>query len=238
VIGPNVKVGHDISYIIPEIFSRMKPEERDPKFLIANGYLERCCDFEYGGKKVEASRLGYRMNRKFAATFFGRILTAPETVFSEEMLQPERQSMEIFADSMANIVDAHRRAALQFFEDGSIDHACLPLRALLHIMAHGDCEGMKLDSPEFRRLFDRRTIMESDWYQERLLTCQKIHVHHLRRCLRHMKAFAQKENNREYVRSMGIRKRIEEGQCRLEYISSERYLKDLYGTIGADPMVL
>jgi hypothetical protein len=182
MIGPKFKVGHDISYIIPEIFSRMKPEERDPKFLIANGYLERCRDFEHNGKKVEASRLGYRINRKFTATFLGRILTAPETAFPEEMLQPEKQSPEIFADSMANIVDAHRRAALRFFED--------------------------------------------------------IHVHHLRRCVRHMKEFAKRENNREYVRSMGIRRRIEDCQRQLEYLSSDRYLGDLFGTIGADPLVL
>jgi hypothetical protein len=238
MIGPYVKVGHDISYMIPEIFSRMKPEERSPKFLIENGYLEKCQDFKHKGKTVAASRLGYRINRKFVTAFFGRILTAPETVFSDEMLQPEKQNMDIFVNSMVNIVDAHRRAALRFFEEGSIDHACLPMKALLHIMAHGDYEGMKLDSPEFRALFDRKAIMASDWYQERLLVCQKVHVYHLRRCVRHMKEFAKKISNREYVRSMCIRRRIRECQERLEYTSSEAYLRDLHGTIGADPMIL
>jgi hypothetical protein len=238
VIGPTMKVGHDISYLIPEIFSRMKAEERDPKFLIANGYLERCRDFEFNGEKVKAGRLGYRINGKFASIFFGRILTEPETVFPDEMLCPEKQNMAIFADSMANIADAHRRAALRFFEDGSIKDACLPIKALLHIMAYGDYEGMVLEDPAFRQLFDRRAILESDWYRERLSVCQKIHVYHLRRCVRHMKAFAKKEANREYLRSMGIRRRIEESQRRLEYVSSEAYLRDLMGTIGADPLVL
>ncbi|MDR2201114.1 MAG: hypothetical protein LBN94_03335 [Puniceicoccales bacterium] len=238
VIGPNLKVGHDISYVIPEIFSRMKLEERDPKFLIAHSYLDRCQDFEFEGEKVEASRLGYRINRKFVSIFFGRILTEPDTVFPDEMLYPEKQSMAIFADSMANIVDAHRRAALRFFEDRSIQDACLPIKALLHIMAYGDYEGMVLQDPAFRQLFDRKTILESDWYQERLAVCQKIHVYHLRRCVRHMKTFAKKEANREYLRSMGIRRRIEESQRRLEYVSSDAYLRDLVGTIGADPTVL
>ncbi|MDR0418500.1 MAG: hypothetical protein LBH08_03680 [Puniceicoccales bacterium] len=238
MIGPYIKVGHDISYLIPEIFSRMKMEERDPKFLIKNGYLEKCQDFEYKGKKVEASRLGYRINRKFTTTFFGRILTSPETVFPDDMLQPEKQNMEIFVDSMANIVDAHRRAALQFFEDRTIDGACLPMKALLHIMAYGDYEGMKLNSLEFRQLFDRRAIMESDWYQERLAICQKIHVHHLRRCVCCMKEFAKKTSNREYVYSMHVRRRIRDCQTHLEYISSDAYLQDLYGTIGADPLVI
>ncbi|MDR1435564.1 MAG: hypothetical protein LBI77_04135 [Puniceicoccales bacterium] len=238
MIGPHIRVGHDISYLIPEIFSRMKVEERDPQFLIANGYLEKCQDFTFKGKKVEAGRLGYRINRKFVTTFLGRILTAPETVFADEMLQPEKQSMEIFVKSMANIVDAHRRAALRFFEDQTIKDACPPMKALLHIMAHGNCEGMKLESPEFRKLFDRKTIMESDWYQERLIACQKIHVYHLRRCVQHMKEFAQKEINKECVSSMNIRRRIRECQERLEYLASDAYLKDLKGTIGADPTVI
>ncbi|MDR2806783.1 MAG: hypothetical protein LBB11_01335 [Puniceicoccales bacterium] len=238
MIGPYIKVGHDISYVIPEIFSRMKPEERDPKFLIENHYLEKCRDFEFQGKIVQASRLGYRINKKFVVIFFGRILTSPETVFSEEMLQPEKQSMEIFADSMANIVDAHRRTALQFFEDRAINDACLPIKALLHIMAYGDYDGMRLEDPAFRQMFDRKAILESDWYQERLAVCQKIHVYHLRRCVHHMKAFMSDEANKTYVRLMHIRKRVEDCQRRLEYISSDAYLRDLKGTIGADPTVL
>jgi hypothetical protein len=80
--------------------------------------------------------------------------------------------------------------------------------------------------------------MDSSWYQERLGICQKIHVYHLRHCVQHMKEFAKKESNREYVHSMHIRKRIEDCQKRLEYISSDAYLNDLKGTIGADPLVL
>ena len=33
-IGPNCRVDHDISYLIPEIWCRLSPEERDPKMLI------------------------------------------------------------------------------------------------------------------------------------------------------------------------------------------------------------
>ena len=51
-IGPKVKVAHDISLLIPELFSRMSHAERDAKELIAKGCLERIEDFEY-----EAARL-------------------------------------------------------------------------------------------------------------------------------------------------------------------------------------
>src|SRR5690606_30296192 len=60
-VGPKVRVDHDISLLIPEVWCRMSPEERDPAFLIGEGYLERCEDFEHNGRRVLASRLGYRI---------------------------------------------------------------------------------------------------------------------------------------------------------------------------------
>ena len=35
-VGPKVRVDHDVSLLVPEVWCRMSPEERDPKFLIAN----------------------------------------------------------------------------------------------------------------------------------------------------------------------------------------------------------
>ena len=37
--------------------------------------------------------------------FFGRVFNHPHAVFTEEMLRPELQDMDIFADGMDNIVD-------------------------------------------------------------------------------------------------------------------------------------
>mmetsp|Transcript_14194 Transcript_14194/g.22890 ORF Transcript_14194/g.22890 Transcript_14194/m.22890 type:complete len:1008 (-) Transcript_14194:752-3775(-) len=51
-IGPNYRVDHDISLLIPELWCRMTPQERDPKFLIDNGYLEPVEDFEYEGRSI------------------------------------------------------------------------------------------------------------------------------------------------------------------------------------------
>ena len=41
-VGPNFRVDHDISLIIPEIWSRMHIAERDPQKMIAEGLLEDC----------------------------------------------------------------------------------------------------------------------------------------------------------------------------------------------------
>src|ERR1035437_4788994 len=40
-IGPRVRVDHDISLLIPELWCRLAPKERDPRNLIAAGHLER-----------------------------------------------------------------------------------------------------------------------------------------------------------------------------------------------------
>ena len=67
-----VRVDHDISLLVPEIWCRMSPEERNPRFLIAGRYLGKCEDFEHAGKKVLAGRLGYRINARFVHSFFAR----------------------------------------------------------------------------------------------------------------------------------------------------------------------
>ena len=88
-------------------------------------------------------------------------------MFSEEILKPEKQSLEAFADGVLNIANGHRKAALNYFEDGSIEDAIPPVRALLNIMAYGYYNGFTIDSAEVRNLFRKETILASDWYAER-----------------------------------------------------------------------
>lgn len=237
-IGPDIKVGHDISYLIPEIFCRMTPQERSPEFLIENGYLDKVEDFTYKGKKIEASRLGYRINRKFLSLFLGRILTAPESVFCDEILKPELQNMEVFVESIENIIDAHKRCAMQFIEDGSIEYACPPIKALLYIMAYGEYEGMTLHDPKFRDLFKQENVMSSDWYQDRLQVAQEIEICFLRKCMQHMKQFLKSPMYKNCTKEINLKEKIAACEERIEHILSDEYLKELYGTIGADPMVL
>jgi hypothetical protein len=115
----------------------MKVVERDPKFLLERGYIERLEDFEYERRRVLASRLGYRITEQFAERFLGRLFETPDAVFPEPMLRPEKQDRAQFAQGLDAIVEAQQRVALLSFEDGSVEHACQPVKALLHIMAHG-----------------------------------------------------------------------------------------------------
>jgi hypothetical protein len=101
------------------------------------------------------------------------------------MLRPEKQDIVQFAAGVDAIVEAQARVARQYFEDGSVDAACPPLKALLYIMAEGSYEGKGAEDPEVRGLFTRECLMESDWYRERL---QSKQMRDIALCRRHVSA--------------------------------------------------
>jgi hypothetical protein len=235
-IGPRFRADHDISLLIPEIWCRLFPHERDPKRLIEAGHLEKLEDYEFEGKKVLASRLGYRITAKFVHTFFGRVFDNPTAVFTEEILKPEIQDQAVFADGVSNIVEAQQRIAEAYFADGSIDDACPPLRALLHIMAHGRYEGKDASHPDIRGLFTRETLLASDWYHERLIIKQQRDVALWERHVRSLTEFLARTGHRDEARRLGIPQRLEHARGELDRVSAPAYLTALAGTIGADPI--
>jgi hypothetical protein len=235
-IGPKVRVDHDISLIVPEVFCRMQPEERDPKFLISNHYLDRLEDFGHNGKKVLASRLGYRINIRFIHAFFGRVFNHPHAVFTEEMLRPELQDMEIFADGMDNIVSTQKRVAKMYYDDGSIAQACPPLKALFHIMLNDEWEGKSLDHPEFRNLFTRENLLAGDWYAVRLAAKQKIDRALWKRHIEYLNHFLRKPSHEDVAANLGIAGRLAGARKILEEVEAPDYLKKLSGTLGAEPI--
>ncbi len=235
-IGPNSKVDHDVSLLIPEIWCRVFPEERDPEMMIAAGHLEKLEDYDHEGKRVLASRLGYRITSTFVHTFLGRIFDNPMSVFTEEILQPEKQDPGIFADGVHNIVEAQQRAAQAYFRDGTVEFACPPLRALLHIMAHGQYDGMTVSDPEFRAMFTREALLGSKWYAERLRIKQNRDVALWRRHVESLERFLALPGHREEAQRLGIDERLLYARRELTRVSRETYLADLAGTIGADPI--
>jgi hypothetical protein len=235
-IGPNGRVDHDVSLLIPEIWCRMFPAERDPQRMIEAGQLEKLNDYEFEGRKVLASRLGYRITSKFVHTFLGRVFDNPLSVFSEAILKPETQGDAVFADGVCNIVEAQERVALAYFEDGSIEEACPPLRALLHVMAYGHWEGKDASHPEFRRLFTREALLESKWYKERLRVKQSRDVVLWESHVQRLTEFLALPSHLEEARRLGIHERLARAQKQLAKVSSSDYLRELHGTIGADPI--
>lgn len=237
-IGRKFRIDHDISLVVPEIWSRMFIHEREPSYLIEKGYLEKIEDFDHEGGIIEASRLGYRITQQFVNIFFGRVFSAPETVFTEEMLRPELQSMEDFIDGINNILETQQRVALHYFNDGSIKAACPPLKALLHIMANGEYEGKSLRHPDIRRLFTRENMLESDWYKARLDAKVSVDKALWDRHVNYLETFLAKPNYQEELQRLQIRERLEKAKASRDYVSSSSYRESLVGMIGTDPQLV
>jgi phosphoenolpyruvate carboxykinase (diphosphate) len=235
-LGPQVRVDHDISLLIPEVWCRMGVEERQPEFLIQNGFLEKCVDVELEGRKIPASRLGYRMTASFARAFFGRVFNHPHAVFTEEMLRPEKQDLAAFADGVENIVSTHQRVAECYFNDGSVEMACPPLKALLHIMARGQHEGRDINDPAFRALFTRDNVLASDWYAKRLAAKQQYDIRLWHNHATYLQNFLKKKNYAEEAARLNIEKQLESTWDTYHTIKAPEYLASLKGTIGLQPL--
>ncbi len=235
-VGGDNKVDHDISLLIPEIWARLVPEDRDPKLLIANGSLEKVEDFEYNGQKVLASRLGYRITKIFAFRCMNRLFDEPDAVFNETMLKPELQGLEDYVDGINNIVEAQQKVGLRYFEDGSINAAIPPLKILLHIMAYGHFEGKEISNPELRSYFEREYIVNSDWYKERLQLKQQKEVVFYTTQIAYLNAFISNSDNALLVNEMNLLERLEEVEALLDNATDPKYLDRLVGTIGTDPL--
>jgi len=234
-IGKENRFDHDISILIPEIWARLVPEDRDPKKLIENGCLEKLEDFEYKGEKVLASRLGYRITENFAFRCMNRLFDEPLAVFSERMLKPELQGMDDYVDGINNIVEAMQRAAKPYFEDGSVEAAIPPLKILLHIMAYGNYKGKDISNPELRKTFEREEVLKSNWYKARLKLKQEKDVAFYKKQIAYLEDFILNENNALLVEEMNISGRLEKAKEMLKHVESKQYIKELTGTIGADP---
>jgi hypothetical protein len=231
-----VRVDHDISLLIPEIWARLSAKERDPAYLLEHGYLEPLEDFERNGRRVLASRLGYRITEHFVTGFLGKIFDNPGEVFTEAMLKPETQDLDVFVDGVNNIVEAQQSVAQRYLDDGSIDDACPPLHALLHIMASGEYRGMDAHHPEIRAMFTRDYLLASDWYRERLEVKQSRDITLWNNHVRNLQRFVDDTEYVDEAQRLGIGERLEMARKKLMYIQSPEYLQELVGTLGADPL--
>ena len=234
-IGPNVRMMHDISLLVPEIWCRMTAEERDPRYLISDSLLERLDDYEDQNGLVLASRLGYRINAAFVRRFLARVFDNPLKVFDDQVLRPESQDADAFADGVRYITEAHAMTARLYFDDGSADAVCPPVKALLSIMAFGEHDGLLAGSPEFRRMFTREAVLSSDWYHDRLEAARSQAVRRCERILDHVATTRSSDKTGEISARLGLLDREEFIREQMERKRGEEYLSLLHGTIGAQP---
>lgn len=240
-VGPKVRVDHDISLLVPELWCRMTAEERDPRWLIERGYLEKLEDFDHKGEWIAASRLGYRITGAFCRAFLGRLFDYPRAVFDDQMLRPEMQDMEVFADGVKNITEARERVAREYFEDGTVEDACPPLKVRLHIMAHGSWEGKTASSTEVRGMFTQEALLSSDWYRERLRAKQRTDVARWARHVEKLRSWVAGPlgpGDLEVSERLGLEGRLSTADAELSRAQDAGYVDSLVGTIGTDPTLV
>ncbi len=235
-IGHKYQVGHDLSLLIPEIWARLAPQDRNAEFLIQEGYFSKVKSFQYGKKTIEANRLGYRMNQNFLHSYFGRVFSDPVAVFPQDMLEPEKQNLKDFVSGVDSIVAGHKKAALMYFEDGSVEFACPPLRHLLYIMAHGSSHGLTLESPEVRNLFKRESLIRSEWYKRRLEHQKDLDEKRAQKQVDALKTFMAQPYNRKVSKTLLLNQRLSRTEKKLAEIKNPKYLESLVGTLGADTL--
>jgi len=235
-IGSHVRVDHDISLLIPEIWCRMSPQERDPDFLIREQLLEKMNDFTFNGKLIPASRLGWRITLRFIRRFAGRVFDNPNKVFDDEILKPETQDEAAFADGVLHIAESQEKIAKTYFEDGSVELACPPLKALLHIMATGSFQGKTVNDPEIRGLFTLESLLASEWYAERLRTFQQREQNLYQRHIQALESFLNNHDFADEKISLNVAQRLEFARQRLSKVLSADHLAELQGTLGADKL--
>ena len=234
-IGRKYQVDHDISLIVPEVWSRMHLSERDPKWLLEQGLLEPLADFDHEGRSVPASRLGWRITPDFVQRFFGRVFSDPGTVFPSDMLCPEEQCLAEYVDGIEHIAEAHQKVARYYFEDGSIDHAIPPLKALLNIMAHGEWEGKTVHDPEVRALFTREAMLSSDWYAARLEAKVRADRRLWERHVADLSDFLQKRSRLQAGELADMNEQLKQAKAELEALQGSDASQLYAGTLGLDP---
>ncbi|MGB5989828.1 MAG: hypothetical protein WBG43_08830 [Marinifilaceae bacterium] len=235
-VGSDSRFDHDISLLVPELWCRLKETDRNPENLIKENSLEKLEDFVYEGQTIKASRLGYRITDNFLFRYMNRIFDEPQAIFTENMLKPELQDLDAYADGVNNIIEAQEKVAKNYFADGSIDAATPPLRILLNIMAYGEYEGKDISNPELRKFFTREYVLNSDWYKARLVRKQQIDINFQKNQIEYINTFINNPLNDNTVEQLQLNEKIKDAKIQLEYFESEEYLNDLVGTIGADPL--
>jgi len=180
--------------------------------------------------------LGYRITLRFVHSFLGRIFNNPHAIFTKEMLRPELQDRGMFAEGVECLVATQKRVAEQYLNDGGIDVLCPPWQALIHVMVSGSWEGKDLHHPDVRGMFTREYLLNSAWYKERLKTKQIRDQALWERHVRYLDGFLKQENRNEDIKKLGLEKRLQDARKQLQNVQDIAYLKQLNGTIGADPL--
>jgi len=155
-------------------------------------------------------------------------------VFEDDVLHPEKQDMDSFAEAVKSLVEVQKVIGQKYFDDGTEPMLCPPLRALVNIMVHGNYKGKTLSDPEIRDMFTLKNMLASKWYRDRLVHQQEVDMRNWKKKVDCLSAFVNSDFNEEPVKLLHLRERLTEAEKKLAEVSDPKYPDTLVGTIGCD----
>ena len=96
---------------------------------------------------------------------------------------------------------------------------------------------MSIHDPKIRAMFTRESLLKSNWYKERLVIKQQRDTSLCKRQIKALEEFLEKPGYADEAARLGIHKKLSDAQQELAHVMTDEYLKELVGTIGADPIV-
>src|SRR5690606_33929662 len=109
--------------------------------------------------------------------------------------------------------------AALYFEDGGIEEASPPLRALLHIMRDGHYEGKDRNHPDIRALFAREAVLGSEWYTRRREELRARETAQWKQHITYLEEFLAQPRNAGEAERLGLVERLAQARSTLEELS-------------------
>ena len=236
-VGPQVRVDHDISMLVPEIWCRMRVHERDPQFMISEGLLERVEDFQLRWPHDSREPPGLPHHPLLCRPLSRAALRdAGRCVPRRNAAAGKTGSGIVCRGRGCHRGSAAARGAELF--RGWQRRGRLPAAegAAAHHGAWRHSKEWSLDDPRFRALFDRDAVLGSDWYRERLRVKQKRDIALWKRHVAALRNFS-KTQPMPTTQEFDVEERTRAARAQLARVSTPAYLDELRGTIGADPLL-
>ena len=236
-IGPHYRVDHDISLLIPEIWCRLFPQERDPQRLIEAGHLEKLRGLRVRGPHGAGQPARLPHHRQVRAHLLRPRLRQPR----RGVHRRDPEARDAGPGGLRRRRGQHRRGAAAGGAKPTSRTAAsrTPARRCGRCCTSwrtGTSKGRTRRHPEVRALFTREALLASDWYHERLVIKQARDVALWQRHVRTLSEFLGCPGHGDEAERLGIAARLEHARSELERVSAPEYLTSLVGTIGADPI--
>ena len=90
----------------------------------------------------------------------------------------------------------------------------------------------------FRQLFERDTVMHSDWYQARLAAQQRRDAAHWQKQTQYLEKLVARANYADVVANLGLQQRLATARFAGAAARAKDYPAKLVGTLGVDPALV